>query len=88
MKNGDFLSLDGVVTSSRLKEEVERQYRRLYRDIPVDRFLCVPYRAIGFAAVVRDRLGSDEDGLPDHAILETLINLRKRGQIKTGGREA
>lgn len=88
MKTGEYLTLDGVVSSGHLKEEVERQYRRMHKELPIDRFLCRPQEAIGFAAVVRDRLGSGILDLPDHVILETLINLRKRGQIKTGEREA
>jgi len=87
MKTGEYLTLDGVVGSDQLKREVERQYGRLHKKIPIDRFLCRPHEAIGFAAIVRDRLGSDENALPDHAILETLINLRKRGAIKAGERE-
>lgn len=87
MKAGGFLELGGAVASGGLKEEVERQYRRLYGEIPVDRFLCCPYKAMGFAAIVRDRLGASDLDLPDNAILETLINLRKRGAIKTEARE-
>jgi hypothetical protein len=83
MKAEQFLALKDAVSTSHMKEEVERQYRRLFCEVPVDRLLCRPHLAIGFAAVVRDRLGIFHEDVPDSAILETLINLRKRGVIKT-----
>jgi len=82
-----FLDLGSTISRERMRQEVEAHYKRLYHDIPVDRFLCCPRMAIGFAAIVRDRLGiqgnEGETEWPDHLILETLINLRKRGAIKT-----
>jgi hypothetical protein len=86
-----FLDLGSTVGRAEMKQEVEKHYRRLYADIPVDRFLCCPRMAIGFAAIVRDRLGiqttEGETEWPDHLILEILINLRKQGVIKAGGND-
>lgn len=88
MSGNEFFEFDGAISVDELKREIERQYKRLYPLMPVDRFLCNPVLAIGFAAIVRDARKLDRMDYPDTAILETLINLRKRGAIKAGERES
>jgi hypothetical protein len=84
MKTQGYLDMARGITRSGIEEVVKLQYEQRFKMTPVDRLLCRPHDAICFAAIVRDRMYLTIAELPDNVILETLINLRKRGNIKTG----
>lgn len=46
----------------------------------IERLLCHPKHAIAFCRRVREKLGVST--LPDESILSTLLNQRKRGNLK------
>lgn len=70
-----------VVDRGSLRAVVKDAYLVHYGDIPVDRFLVRPRDEIAFCDRIKGILGAPE--LKDEDILQTLVNLRKVGEIKT-----
>lgn len=74
----------GVICGEgRFKELLVDRYNIQNPGVPVDKFLCNPSKAIAFALSICKELGRTADQLPMTLILETLMNLRKQGAVKS-----
>jgi hypothetical protein len=68
--------------TEKFEELILRKYKEQYDGIPVDKFLCNPSKAIFFSVGICRELNRTAEQLPAPVILETLLNLRKRGEIR------
>jgi len=80
MKQATFIP--EVVDRARLREVVKDTYTAHHGAVPIDRFLCRPRDEIAFCERIKAITGATD--LKDEEILQTLMNLRKTGEIKAG----
>ena len=61
----------------RFRELIMDTYAEMFREFPIDQFLCQVGDPAALVSAVRQRSGCDR--LPHELVLRTLLNMRKKG---------
>jgi hypothetical protein len=72
--------LPDAVDRTWLRQVIKETYTAHHGAVPIDRFLCRPRDEIAFCERIKAVTGASD--LKDEEILQTLMNLRKTGEIK------